>query len=104
MITAANAKNDVEFIGCGSRTFDDGAGFEFRFGFCQAADAAGTTVTCLTESPALLDAMRSTSDSAFITFSWVNDGTDEAPDLRCTRVGHSTQSFYLDEVKKSKGK
>jgi hypothetical protein len=42
--------------------------------------------------------MRSTADFSFITFSWTDDG---AGNLTCTRIGHSTQSFYLDEVAKS---
>ena len=100
MVTAANSKNDVEFIGCGSRAFDLGEGEIFRFGFCQATDAAGVAVTCLTELPSLLDEFRAASDSSYITFSWSDDG---AGNLTCTRVGFSNQSFYLEEVK-SKGK
>lgn len=91
-LTARASAGDTEFIGCGSRTFDDGLGASFKFGFCQAEDADGDSVTCFTENPVLLDAMRSTSDYAFITFSWRDDGAGGA---ECTRVGHSTQSFYL---------
>jgi len=33
--TARTADNDVEFIGCGTRVLDDGAGGTFLFGFCR---------------------------------------------------------------------
>ena len=98
--TAANSNNDVEFIGCGSRTFSDGVNSSRR-GFCQASDADGNRVVCNTLDPVLVDAIQAISDRAFITFSWVNDGTDDEPVLRCTRVGSSTQSFYLDKIKPS---
>ena len=97
--TARTAKDDTSFIGCGTRNIDDGMGFSFRFGFCQAGDAEGNTVTCLTENPNLLDEMRANSSFAFITFSWSDDG---AGNLTCNRVGFSTQSFYLPNVKTKK--
>lgn len=83
-VTARTAKNDVEGIGCGIRVFDGG----FTFGFCQAADSDGVEGFCFTENPDLLDAMKATSAYAFITFGW--DENEE-----CTRIGFSTQSFYL---------
>ncbi len=94
--TARITKDDTQFIGCGSRTFDDGMGNSFVFGFCQAEDADGDNVTCFTQNPVLIEAMRSTSDFAFITFNWRDDGFGGA---ECIRVGHSTQSFYLPNFK-----
>jgi len=97
--TARNAKNDVEFIGCGIRLFDDGIN-QFTFGFCQAGDSAEVQITCFTQNANLLDTMKATSDFAFITFSWRDDGFGGA---ECTRIGFSTQSFYLPKFsKKSK--
>ena len=96
MLTAANSVNSDEFIGCGTRSFDDGMGTAFRFGFCQVQEDGGESITCFTESDALLDEMRAASDFSFVTFSWTDDG---AGNLTCTRVGFSTQSFYLDKVK-----
>ncbi|MDJ0911437.1 MAG: hypothetical protein QNI99_19790 [Woeseiaceae bacterium] len=95
MLTAANSDNNVEFIGCGSRRIDDGMGFTFRFGFCQASDADGNQITCFTENDNLLDEMRASNDFSFVTFSWEDDG---AGNLTCNRVGFSTQSFYIVEV------
>ena len=92
MLTAANSVNSDEFIGCGTRNLDDGAGNTFRFGFCQAGDNAGNSVTCFTESDVLLDAIYAAADHSFITFRW-DDNFD------CTSVGLSTQSFYIDKVK-----
>ena len=91
-LTARSSAGDTEYIGCGSRTTDDGLGFSFRFGFCQAEDADGESITCFTQNPVLIEAMRATSDYAYITFSWQDDGAGGA---ECIRVGHSTQSFYL---------
>ena len=95
MLTAANSVNSDEFIGCGTRSFDDGV-IAFRTGFCQAQENGGESITCFTFSDALIDEMRASNDFSFITFSWVDDGFGG---LTCTRVGFSTQSFYLDKVK-----
>ena len=94
-LTAKTAPNDVEYIGCGVRNFNDG-GFSFRFGFCQAGDAAGNEVFCDTQNSSLVDDIGSMSDYAYISFSW----REVAPDVyECIRVGSSTQSFYLPEKK-----
>jgi len=92
MITARDTNDDVTFIGCGVRSIDDGAGGSFEFGFCQAGDENEVQVTCFTQNTALLATMRATGDSSFITFSFVDDG---AGGFTCTRIGFSTQSFYL---------
>lgn len=89
--TARIAADDVSFIGCGIRVFDDGM-FSNAFGFCQAGDSEENSVTCFTQNPNLLQAIGRTSDFAFITFSWRDDGFGGA---ECIRVGSSTQSFYL---------
>ncbi len=92
MWTARTADNDVDLIGCGVRRFDDGVDPPFSFGFCQATDANDVFVVCFTASEYLLDAIKGTSDFSFLTFSW--EGVD--PDnFACTRIGFSTQSFYL---------
>ena len=90
MVTARFSDNDVEFIGCGVRVFDDGAGGSFQFGFCQAADSEGVNAFCNTDNPALLEAMKSTADFSFVTFSFDEEGV-------CNRIGFSTQSFYIPE-------
>ncbi|WDI31459.1 hypothetical protein PUV54_16025 [Hyphococcus flavus] len=98
LITAADAKNDEVFIGCGTRNFDDGVGGVFRFAFCQAADAEGDRVVCNTSNPELVQTIREINDSGYIQFSWTDDG---AGNLTCSATGFSTQSFYAD--KHSKG-
>jgi len=92
-VTARIAKDDVSFIGCGVRVFDDG----FAFGFCQASDSEENQIVCLTENPYLLQSIGGISDLAFITFSFVQSGVDMNgdPEYDCTRVGSSTQSFYI---------
>ena len=95
MQSVRDSKDELAFIGCGIRTLDLGGGISVRFGFCQAGDAE-VQVTCFTESPVLLDEMRAANDFSFITFSWQDDGFGG---LECTRVGYSTQSFYLDKAK-----
>jgi len=100
MWTARTADNEFEFIGCGFRKFDDGEGNKFEFGFCQATDADENFILCLTENPNLLETLRAASDFSFITFSWTGDDPEAA---ECTRIGFSTQSFYLPNFKIQKG-
>lgn len=91
MLSARLDPDDDVFIGCGIRVFDDGAGGTFEFGFCQAEDNEGERAFCNTDSPGLLGAMKATADYSFVTFSWDVDGI-------CTRIGFSTQSFYLPHM------
>lgn len=91
MVSARFSDNDVELIGCGVRYFDDGAGGTFAFGFCQATNAAEESLFCSTTNLDLVAAIRSIADFSFISFS--SDDIDE-----CTRIGNSTQSFYIPEI------
>jgi hypothetical protein len=95
MVTARFAPDTISLIGCGTRTVDDGAGGTFHFGFCQATDAAGVQGFCSTDRADLLEAMHATADFSFITFAWDVDGF-------CTRIGTSTQSFYIPDFFASK--
>lgn len=88
-VTARYSDNKIEHIGCGIRKISDGAGGVFSFGFCQAEDRDGEEAFCNTDDAALLDAISSSGDFGFITFSW-----DEKTET-CTRIGFSNQSFYL---------
>ena len=96
LATARFSDNDAALIGCGTRTFSQGAD-DFLFGFCQATDAEGVNFTCVTENPVLVDAIQAISSYAFITFGW-----DEAGN--CTRVGSSTQSLYIPDFRDKKSK
>lgn len=86
MWSARTSANPFEFIGCGVR--HNAAGM--YFGFCQAglADADAQRITCFTDNPQLIDAIKSIGDYSYIAFRWDADGM-------CTHVGVSTQSFYL---------
>ena len=102
LVSARNSENEFEFIGCGIRFYDAGAGGAFQNGFCQARLDEGLeegevgTVNCFTQNVALLEGINILSDSSFITFSWTDDGSGN---LTCTRIGSSTQSFYLGKGK-----
>ncbi|WDI32171.1 hypothetical protein PUV54_03065 [Hyphococcus flavus] len=89
MLSARYAPNKNEFIGCGVRKFDDGAGGATAFGFCQAEDADGERAFCNTDNEDLLDAIEASADYGYVTFSW------EPKTQRCTRIGFSNQSFYV---------
>ena len=91
MVDARFSDNDVELIGCGVRYIDDGLGGTFVFGFCQATDAAETTLFCSTTNIDLVEAINSIADFSFITFGANDTG-------ECVRIGTSTQSFYLPEI------
>lgn len=100
MNTAAFSDNEFEFIGCGTRTYDDGVGGALSWGFCQAGLEEEGAVTCFVfDNPELLAGINVISDSSYLTFSWADDGQGN---LTCTRVGASTQSFYLTKSGKSK--
>ena len=101
LISARNSENEFELIGCGIRAIEFGGGDVFQRGFCQARLAEGTVeepgnVVCFTENVALMEGINILSDSSFVTFSWTDDGTGA---LTCTRIGSSTQSFYLGKDK-----
>lgn len=82
------SRNTVEFIGCGFRMFNNTTGGLTRWGFCQANNSAGTHVICMIEDSDLLNAIATISDYSFVNFNWNAAGT-------CTRIGISTQSFYI---------
>jgi hypothetical protein len=88
MATARFSSNAVEFIGCGQRRLDDGAGGVILFAFCQAANAANVQGFCTTDNPSLVDSIGDQDDFSFITFSWNAAG-------ECRSIGNSTQSFYI---------
>jgi hypothetical protein len=92
LISARIAKNDDVFIGCGTRNFELGDGSLFSNAFCQAEDEDGDRVVCFTTNPELVRTIRGINDSSYVTFSWNDDGDGN---LTCTRMGFSTQSFYL---------
>jgi hypothetical protein len=92
MATARFSKNEVEFVGCGVRRIEDGAGGLTVFAFCQAADAANVQGFCTTENPALIQSIGDIDDYSFITFSWNAAGV-------CRSIGTSTQSFYIPSKK-----
>ena len=89
MTTARFSDNDVEIIGCGVRFSDDGKGGAATFGFCQAADAAGTVLFCSTVNTGLIEAIQNISAFSFITF------TVDSETGQCLNIGNSSQSFYI---------
>ena len=92
MVSARFSANDVEYIGCGTRNIDAGDGSFFKFGFCQAGNSVEEAAFCSTENPELIDALESISAYSFISFSFNDLG-------ECTRIGLSTQSFYIPSGK-----
>ncbi len=93
MYTARTSENAFEYIGCGVRYGAAGP----IFGFCQAGlgEAAEQQFTCITTEPAIIEAIHAISAFSFIIFAWDVDGN-------CTRIGNSTQSFYLPLFKDKK--
>lgn len=101
--------NDDVFIGCGTRTFDDGAGGSFQTMFCQARGLQADPITgepldpevvvrafCSTDNPAVIAGFSGVSTYSYLTFSY------NESDARCTRIGVSSQSFYLPKTKGNK--
>ncbi len=100
LISARNSKNKEEYIGCGQRVFEDGAGGVFYWGFCQANVESdtdeGVDAQCFTTNGALLEALSSLADSSYMVFDWE---TDSEGDMTCTMIGNSVNSFYLEKGK-----
>jgi len=88
MASARASGNDVEYIGCGVRKFVNPTGGVNTYGFCQASDAAGVTVSCSTNNAELLDAVENVADFSYVSFSYDAEG-------QCQFIGVSTQSFYI---------
>ncbi len=97
MVTARYSDSDFTFIGCGIRKISVSPTETISFGFCQAnsGEAEDGAFTCFTENADILDGINAISDYSFITFGW--DENDE-----CTRIGNSTQSFYIPNIKVKK--
>jgi hypothetical protein len=85
MRSARISPNKFAYIGCGVRYFAAGGSYMF----CQAGLTQDATqqITCFSDSPALLEAVKSISDYSYIVFRWDVNGN-------CTSIGNSTQSFY----------
>ena len=96
MATARFSDNPDELIGCGTRRVGTGPS-AFSFAFCQARIAPGVDelAFCNTDDEGLINAINAFADFSFVTFSWNEDG-------ECTRIGNSTQSFYLPNFKLKK--
>ncbi len=93
MYAARTSANAFEYIGCGVRFGVAGP----IFAFCQAGlgEAAEQQFACITTEPALIEAIHAISAFSLIVFAW-----DEEDN--CTRIGNSTQSFYLPDFKDKK--
>ena len=87
MTSARFTANRVEYIGCGVRYYASGSSV-YRYGWCQAANSAGTSVFCSVDGTDLLDAIVGLANYSYITFGWDAAGN-------CTRIGYSTQSMYI---------
>lgn len=101
LVSARNSDNEFEFIGCRINTYEDGLGGTFTNGLCQVGLEETVSYRCFTTNPVLLEAINGLSDSSWVGFRWVDDGTGN---LTCTGVSKSTQSFYLQNISDSKKK
>ncbi|MFK8054117.1 MAG: hypothetical protein AB8F65_14210 [Woeseiaceae bacterium] len=91
MITARFSPNEHEYIGCGVRVYDNGVGGTEWYGFCQAVNEKKEKAFCNSSNKELLQAITATADFSYIAFDWDKEGN-------CTRIGYSTQSFYIPKI------
>lgn len=89
MLSARVSSNDVEFIGCGIKKNEGG----LIFAFCQATDASGTYLGCLTHDEGLAETLYAMSDYSYIRFDVIN--VDEENFGTCTRIDISNQSMNI---------
>jgi len=99
MASARFSDSNFAYIGCGIRKISLSPAETISFGFCQAnnGESEDSGVLCTTQNPEILSAIDAVSDFSFVTFSWNDDN-------ECTRIGNSTQSFYLPNFKLKKAK
>lgn len=96
MWTARTSESEFTMIGCGIRKISVSPTETISFGFCQANSGEdGGSFTCFTQNSDILAGINAISDYSFITFGW--DENNE-----CDRIGNSTQSFYLPNIKLKK--
>ena len=97
MHTARTSDSDFTMIGCGIRKIATSPTETISFGFCQAnsGETEDGSFTCFTQNADILAGIDAISDYSFVSFSW--DENDE-----CVRIGNSTQSFYLPNIKEKK--
>jgi len=95
--TASNSDRDFTMIGCDTRKISISPTETISFGFCQAnsGETEEGSFTCFTQNADVLAGIDAISNYSFITFAWDED--DE-----CIRIGNSTQSFYLPNIKEKK--
>ena len=94
---ARSAENDIEFIGCG-RIVDELSPFPdyVNYAFCQAEDAEGVFVGCLTSNPEMMEVLSTNNAYSYIKFSWYDDDPVGDPTWHtCSQVYISSQSQYL---------
>ena len=86
--SARFSKGDVEFIGCGVRAIDDGAGGAFLYALCEGKDSDGNRAVCFALNPGLVEAVLGLGDFGFLTFAW--DAS-----FQCTDIKTIQASFNL---------
>lgn len=99
MWTARSDASDQAMIGCSVKKY---AAKGNDWGFCQARNADGQYVICITQDQKMLEAIYAINDSSYILFN--GKGFEEFDDYpgdgegECTRISISSQSFYLPLV------
>lgn len=96
MKTARFSANELEQIGCGTRSNDFGESV-YEWVFCQASVDEATNAFCTTDNPELVKQVRNINDYSFVTFLWDEEG-------RCRYLGFSTQSQYIPQYLDKKAK
>ncbi len=87
MWSARYSDQSDSFIGCGvtSVSAELGGG---QFAFCQAQDAAGVSVFCAINDPALIESVQAMTSDVVLRFQW-NTANE------CTVVNVSAQSYSI---------
>lgn len=89
MRSARRSSNTTEWIGCNVVAFQNTLSEPVSVtGACQAQNAAGRTVACVTSNPKLLEVVQSATDYSFILFAWRADGS-------CRTIRHTNASTLL---------
>jgi hypothetical protein len=87
--SARNSADSNQRIYCWVSTYAPGP--SATTGACSAESAGGTEGMCVTQDPALLDAIRAVNSDAFLRFRWDTDG-------QCTLIQSYNGSLWAPKV------
>jgi hypothetical protein len=87
---ARNSSDNQQFIGCEVEAL---AGDSFIWVTCQAQDAHGNSIRCLSKDPTLVQTVSTLKSDSWLYFDWINAASPGAS-VDCAMIRVRTSSIY----------